>query len=231
MGFQNAVVLAQSSSTQQGPWLGRPPPLSIHPSPLLSALCPLLASSPSSSSSFTFQFPLPPAPSRLSPQKHFQSKTRWEAAAGTPSDESPPRPGSVGCRIAWERQREEGTSGLERGSEAGPRQKLRLHLCPQVCSQPHLWCAQLQGPAGQVGWAQPGEGSPALVEPVNPSVSPPYSTGASRGQGPCFFSALCPWLQSRSRDTPSASYPVSLYGWALILGHAGTGDASPPASR
>lgn len=48
--------------------------------------------------------------------------------------------------------RREGVEGWREGGSLGPGEEiLRPHLSLQVCSQPHLRCAQLQGPAGQVG--------------------------------------------------------------------------------
>lgn len=49
--------------------------------------------------------------------------------------------------------------GRKEGGPLGPREeRLRPHLSLQVCRQPHLRCAQLQGPAGQVGLSPTWEG-------------------------------------------------------------------------
>lgn len=67
---------------------------------------------------------------------------RWEGVGG-------------GKEKQEEGMKEEGREG----GNLGPREeKLRPHLSLQVCSQPHLRCAQLQGPAGQVGLRPTWEG-------------------------------------------------------------------------
>ena len=54
--------------------------------------------------------------------------------------------------------------GGEEGGPLGPREEtLRPHLFAQVCSRPHLWRAQLQDPAGQVGLSPPGKGSALFI--------------------------------------------------------------------
>lgn len=47
----------------------------------------------------------------------------------------------------WEGKRKGGRVG---GQETGSH-TLNLSVFLQICSQSHLWCAQLQGSAGQVG--------------------------------------------------------------------------------
>lgn len=65
-----------------------------------------------------------------------------------------------------------------------------LSMSLQVCSQPHLWCAQLQGSAGQVGWVPSlGGGGPRLAVSSHICLPAERYAGSYREQGASLLSS------------------------------------------
>lgn len=89
---------------------------------------------------------------------------------------------------------------------------LGLSMSLQVCSQPHLWCAQLQGSAGQVGRVPSlGGGGPCLAVSSHSCLPAERYTGSYREQG----AVWCPLPTAQHQESLSPAHLAIKHSFSL----------------